>query len=147
VTTLPKWNNSFRKINLTEIVEHAVQTARDFSDPKIEFQTDQTESTVLANDRYATTVLVKLVSDRSSTTVYIEDDGPGIPPDARQHVLKPFIRNASEQGKHGTRDGYGLGLAIVNRIAEWHQAKLQIDDSSKLGGASIKLAFNHQHDN
>ncbi len=147
------------ELNLTSIVEHAVQTARDLSDHTITFETDQKVSTVLANDRYATIMLnnllqnairygesaifVRLVNERSQTTLYIDDDGPGIPAEARKQVLKPFIRNALEQGKHGTRDGYGLGLAIVNRIAEWHQAKLEINDSSQLGGASLKIVFSN----
>jgi len=34
-----------------------------------------------------------------------------------------------------------MGLAIVARIADWLGAKLHIDRSSSLGGASIRLTF------
>ncbi|MEE9333817.1 MAG: ATP-binding protein [Granulosicoccaceae bacterium] len=145
------------EVNLTSIVEHAVQTARDLSDHTITFDTDQNKSFVLANDRYATIMLnnllqnairygksaisVRLVNQRQHSILYIDDDGPGIPISARKNVLKPFIRNTVDQGKHGSRNGYGLGLAIVSRIAEWHQAELQIEDSSALGGASIKVVL------
>ena len=148
------------KVNLVSIVEHAVQTARDFSDYEINFKAEQGSMLVLANDRYTSimlnnllqnairygnsTILVRVVKDRSQTSLYIDDDGPGIPLEARKQVLKPFIRNTIEQGKHGTRVGYGLGLAIVSRIAEWHKADLHIDDSSLLGGASIKIVFHNK---
>lgn len=90
--------------------------------------------TPLARLRFGVDALQESVQD---------DDGPGIPANARKNVLKPFIRNTDQQGKHGTSYGYGLGLAIVSRIAEWHQADLQIKDSSLLGGASISVRFNH----
>lgn len=43
---------------------------------------------------------------------YVEDDGPGIPVDAREDVLKP--------GYSTTQDGTGFGLGIVRDIADAH---------------------------
>ncbi len=147
------------EVNLSSIVEHAVQTAREVSDHTITFESDHIDVEVIANDRYTSimlnnllqnairygesTVVIRLLQERSVTTLIIDDDGPGIPVNARKNVLKPFFRNTAQQGKHGNNNGYGLGLAIVSRIAEWHQADLQIDDSSLLGGASIKMRFNN----
>ena len=53
-----------------------------------------------------------------------------------EDVLKPFNRGAT-----GSTDGYGLGLAIVQRIAEWHGASLQLDRCTLLGGANFILEF------
>ncbi len=45
-------------------------------------------------------------------TIEIEDDGPGIPADVRQHIFKPFFTTK--------REGNGLGLAISARIVAEH---------------------------
>ena len=71
----------------------------------------------------------------------IEDDGPGIPPAERSSVLQPFYRG--EGGNHAvscTR-GHGLGLAIVERIAQWHQLGLQLEESERLGGLRVSLIW------
>src|SRR5690606_33184364 len=52
----------------------------------------------------------------------IADDGEGFAEDEKD-VLKPFVRGkaAAEKAK-----GYGIGLAIVQRIIEWHNGELTI---------------------
>lgn len=81
---------------------------------------------------------VRVCIERSErhVTLQISDDGPGIADEHREDVLKPFNRGAT-----GSTDGYGLGLAIVQRIAEWHGASLQLDHCALLGGANFTLAF------
>lgn len=68
----------------------------------------------------------------------VEDDGPGIPIAERDKVLKPFYR--TESSYHQGR-GHGLGLAIVERIAQWHGAKLFLSESEKFGGLKITIIF------
>ncbi|MFB6083058.1 MAG: GAF domain-containing sensor histidine kinase [Halorientalis sp.] len=52
---------------------------------------------------------------------YVEDDGPGIPPDERGEVFEPGYTNAE--------NGTGLGLSIVREIAEAHGWDVTITDS------------------
>ncbi len=40
----------------------------------------------------------------------VEDDGPGIKPEQREHLFQPFVRGDSAR----TISGTGLGLAIVS---------------------------------
>jgi signal transduction histidine kinase len=44
---------------------------------------------------------------------WVHDDGPGIPPEAQQHLFVPFSRVGTE-----AVEGHGLGLSIVRRITE-----------------------------
>jgi two-component system OmpR family sensor kinase len=46
----------------------------------------------------------------------VRDDGPGIPPEARERIFERFSRLESSKGTEGT----GLGLSIVSAIAEAH---------------------------
>src|SRR5947209_4926066 len=45
--------------------------------------------------------------------VWVEDDGPGIPPDDVPHVFEPFYRSARAPSREV---GTGLGLAIVHEL-------------------------------
>jgi len=68
----------------------------------------------------------------------VEDNGPGIPVSERDKVLKPFYRSAES---HHQGRGHGLGLAIVERIAQWHGAGLMLTDSAALGGLKVVVTL------
>ena len=68
--------------------------------------------------------------------VTVEDSGPGVPEPDRARVLDRFYR-ASGAGSTGS----GLGLAIVKAIAEMHRATLVLDQSQRLGGLRVRVAF------
>ncbi|MFK7892445.1 MAG: ATP-binding protein, partial [Granulosicoccus sp.] len=67
------------------------------------------------------------------------DDGPGIPVDSRELVMKPFERGSTHQ-----KDGYGLGLAVAVRIAKYHGGYIDIDECERLGGALINVHLGSQ---
>lgn len=81
-------------------------------------------------------ISVQLVDDQLQ--LQVEDNGPGIPLAERDNVLKPFYRSA---GSHHQGRGHGLGLAIVERIAQWHGAELVLTESAALGGLSVVVIF------
>ncbi len=66
----------------------------------------------------------------------VQDDGPGIDESFRGDVVKPFVK-----GNNFDKLGYGMGLAIVSRVAEWHGASLLVSSSAELGGAMIVVDF------
>jgi two-component system sensor histidine kinase RstB len=70
--------------------------------------------------------------------VAIDDDGAGVPEALREAVFQPFRRLQGERERRST--GYGLGLAIVRRVAQAHggQATMQ---SAPLGGARLLIAW------
>lgn len=74
--------------------------------------------------------------DKNRCRLVIEDNGDGIAEQDRDAMLKPFVRGEGHAAK-----GYGMGLAIVSRIAVWHKAELSILPSEDLGGAKIQLDF------
>jgi signal transduction histidine kinase len=68
----------------------------------------------------------------------VEDDGPGIPAENIDKIFEPFARIDSSRNRGS--GGYGLGLAIVQQIAEVHQGKV-IVMPSKLGGAHFLISW------
>jgi len=80
---------------------------------------------------------LKVVTKQNKIQFIISDDGPGIAKEKRSELLKPFIRGELAHEK----PGYGMGLAIVARIAQLHEATFVISDSVELGGAEFCLTF------
>ncbi|MGE0503142.1 MAG: ATP-binding protein [Rhizobiaceae bacterium] len=88
--------------------------------------------------RYAATVRVAAVHARGSLTVTVDDNGPGIPPDRREDVFKPFVR--LDEARNQDESGTGLGLSIARDIARGHGGDVALEDSP-MGGlrAVIRL--------
>jgi two-component system sensor histidine kinase TctE len=72
----------------------------------------------------------------SPVTLYVDDNGKGIPVEERTLVLERFYRRSEAEG-----DGCGLGLAIASEISARHQATLSIGDNPHARGARIKVVF------
>ncbi len=62
----------------------------------------------------------------------VEDDGPGLPAEARDEVLKRGLRLDE------STPGSGLGLSIVSELAVAYSGRLTLGDS-RLGGLSVHL--------
>ncbi|TMR01590.1 HAMP domain-containing histidine kinase [Actinomadura soli] len=83
------------------------------------------------------------ISTRTSgaeAVLTVENTGPVIPGDQVQRLFQPFQRLAPARG--GLRDGYGIGLAIVNAVAQAHHAALTATARPE-GGLSITVRFAH----
>jgi len=70
--------------------------------------------------------------------LHVDDDGPGVPPDLREEVFKPFVR--LDEARNQDEGGSGLGLAIARDIARSHGGDITLHDSP-LGGlrATVRL--------
>jgi two-component system OmpR family sensor kinase len=67
----------------------------------------------------------------------VDDDGPGIPEADRERVFGSFVQLGRAAGE---KTGFGLGLAIVQRIAEWHGGSAHVEQSA-LGGARFVVEW------
>jgi signal transduction histidine kinase len=83
-----------------------------------------------------TRIELALAAGKESVTVSVNDDGPGVPQIDHSKLFQPLYRHEASR----SRPGYGLGLALVNAIAELHGARLNTN-SGKSGGFCISVAF------
>jgi len=81
---------------------------------------------------------VVLRREGGSYMLSVEDDGPGVPAADRENVFEPFWRG--DQSRSRKTGGFGIGLALVRRIAQWHGGQATVESSS-LGGARFVLRW------
>ncbi|MCO6419733.1 HAMP domain-containing histidine kinase [Siccirubricoccus sp. KC 17139] len=68
-------------------------------------------------------------------SITVADDGPGIPPEERELVLRRFYRRDAARSTPGS----GLGLALVAAVAELHGMALRLEDNAP--GLRVVLAL------
>jgi len=70
---------------------------------------------------------------RAGAGVSITDQGPGIPPEEREHVFERFHRGRAA----GPESGFGLGLAIGRELAERMGGELRLADREPPGACFV----------
>lgn len=66
--------------------------------------------------------------------MWVEDQGPGIPPEERARVFEKFYRGrAAEKAPSGT----GLGLAVTREIVRFHGGRIWVEDVAPHGARMV----------
>ncbi len=79
-------------------------------------------------------VALRVQREAARAVVVVEDDGPGIPPDALDRVFEAY----EKVKRTGPEQGLGLGLFIVRQIVEAHGGTIRAG-ASRSGGASFRV--------
>lgn len=79
---------------------------------------------------------VHLAQQENQVILRVEDNGPGIPDTAKEHIFEPFYR--VDRSRSRCIGGNGLGLSIVRRIARQYGGDATVEDSP-LGGACFVI--------
>ncbi len=80
--------------------------------------------------RHAGAVALSAATLGRSALVMVDDDGPGIPPDRRESVFRPF--------ESGAAGGTGLGLTIARDIVRAHGGDITLEESP-MGGLRARV--------
>jgi two-component system sensor histidine kinase QseC len=81
-------------------------------------------------------VTVRAGAESGEPYLEVADNGPGIPPQERERMFARFHRG---QGVQAT--GSGLGMSIVERIAELHGARIALDEGLDGRGLRVRVSF------
>jgi two-component system sensor histidine kinase CpxA len=97
-------------------VENVVRNAVKFTDPN-------------------TDVEIRLVrASGASSTIVVQDRGPGAPADALAHIFEPFYR--ADDARDRRQGGVGLGLAITQQIVTLHGGSVS---AANRNGSGLEL--------
>jgi signal transduction histidine kinase len=79
------------------------------------------------------TISVSARRDRSQLVLTFSDDGPGIPPQIRDHVFEPFVTAPLDGGYEESPAGTGLGLAVCRRAVEQAGGSIAVESAPGRG--------------
>jgi PAS domain S-box-containing protein len=80
------------------------------------------------------TIWVGARRQEDGVVVFVEDDGPGVPPEERERLFEPFERGE----RSAPSPGLGVGLSLVARFAQAHGGRAWVEDRAG-GGASFRV--------
>ncbi len=133
--------------DLSEIMEEvAVGARRDNADVSVSWQGDMNvELRPIAIKRCITNLLsnalrhgkraeIRATRGKTSVEISVDDDGPGIPPERREDVFRPFVR--LDESRNMDTGGSGLGLTIARDGARSHGGDVALAPSP-LGGRRV----------
>jgi signal transduction histidine kinase len=76
-------------------------------------------------------IYIYLQSNQNAIQLIVKDQGPGIPADDKNKVFEKFYRVGAETTR--TTKGSGLGLYLCKKIAEFHNATIQLTTNTPTG--------------
>ncbi|MBN9021123.1 MAG: HAMP domain-containing protein [Rhizobiales bacterium] len=88
--------------------------------------------------RHGRRVVVTGIHEHGFLTIFVDDDGPGIPLAEREDVFKPFYRG--DQARNIDESGTGLGLSIARDVARSHGGDIRLD-TSPMGGLRVSVTI------
>jgi two-component system, OmpR family, osmolarity sensor histidine kinase EnvZ len=94
-------------------------------------------SNLIANaHRYGNHVWLTGLTGAEGIDILVDDDGPGIPPAARERVFRAFAR--LDPSRNPATGGVGLGLTIARDLARGHGGDVSLETSPQ-GGLRARL--------
>lgn len=81
------------------------------------------------------TIIASVQQNRHDIVCSIADNGPGIDPELREKVKERFFRADTSRHTYG----YGLGLSLVEAVAQLHHGSLSLEDNAPGLNAVLRL--------
>ncbi len=139
------------EVDLGELLQDAVNgAARDGAQIELQAEPDLVVTLrpdafrrCLANlignaQRHARSIRIAAGRRDDAIDIVIDDDGPGIPADSREDVLRPFFR--LDSSRNPETGGIGLGLTIARDVMRSHGGDLTLAESPAGGlRATLRL--------
>nr|WP_106178221.1 HAMP domain-containing sensor histidine kinase [Prauserella shujinwangii] len=93
--------------------------------------------------RYAESeIVLSVLASRSRVRVVVDDDGPGISAEHREHVFDRFYRVSDDRAR--SSGGAGLGLAMVAEAVRRRGGRVTVGESPE-GGARFQVNWRRHH--
>lgn len=117
------------------IVEHELSAVRGDRSLLVQLLQNLVSNAIRHGGDKPPVIEVSMTAAGGRLELRVSDNGPGVPPDYRDAIFRPFKRLVGRDV-----EGTGLGLAICRRIAELHGATIRCDEAPG-GGALFVMTF------
>lgn len=137
-------------VNINQLIEGTVQSLRletlkvdIFCNNSIEWYVKPTiikrclTNLLVNSKRYASHAQIHVEELLHSLVITIDDDGPGIQPDMREDVFKPFFR--LDESRNVDTGSVGLGLSIVRDAVRSHGGQIHLEDTPSHQGLRVVI--------
>lgn len=84
-------------------------------------------------------IVILLESSNNAISITVADDGKGISEDKLEVIFNPFVKLDADRTRE--QGHFGLGLAICNKVMDWHQGSISAVNGTQLCGANFTLSF------
>lgn len=150
--------NAFTEIDLHNLITGVVSDLREFADKRnIEIKITASDSATVSGNHDALKIMIRNLLDNAiaqlaqdqngkilvtaeknegNIILSIMDNGPGIPDGEKEMVFNRFYRLENNK-----TSGSGLGLSIVKRITELHNAEIILANPGTGTGLHVRIAF------
>ena len=81
--------------------------------------------------KYGDEINISLKKSLNNIILFVDDNGPGIPNNEKENVLKPFYK--IDKSRNESKVGVGLGLSIASDIIRSHGGNLSLMESPQKG--------------
>lgn len=142
----------FRRVDLVELLEPILLQFEQYSSKQIHLSAPESVPAIVDTRsiirvfknliengvKYACReIRVSLYISHEGIVFCIEDDGHGLEGRELEDIFLPYVR----EERASQVSGYGLGLAIVRKIVDWHDGRIAAGASKTLGGARFELCL------
>lgn len=95
------------------------------------------DNAIKFSPRGARIVLGAALTKSGDLALLVKDSGPGIAPDRLAHLIQPFAQ--TDMSLRRSKEGLGLGLPLVQAIAQAHGGQFRIDSTVGDGARALVL--------
>ena len=124
---LERWGNIPRRWRLGEVAEATMLG----DDDRLVAALDALMENAVAHTEPGDTIEVSVRLERGNVILAVTDSGCGIPPTELDRIFRRFTR--AQPGRTREAGGFGLGLPIVQAIAEAHHGSVRVHSVSGKG--------------
>ena len=130
--TVERWGHIPRRWRLGEVAEATVLADRDQLATALDALLENAVAHTAEGDR----IEIGVYLEQGGPVFGVTDDGCGIPAAERDRIFGRFARARADRGR--AVDGFGLGLPVVQAIAEAHHGSVRVR-STEGHGATLEI--------
>jgi two-component system sensor histidine kinase KdpD len=146
------WKTQFDRYELDEVIDSVLEKLQEAERTRVELVIPDEFPSLMVDCRQLARALQHLLENAlvyapsdavvrfgalataREIRLWVEDSGPGIPPEEQQRIFEKFYRGTNSGI---SPQGTGLGLAIAAEIVRFHQGRLWVEDVQPHGARFV----------